>query len=84
MIGVLYVVLVVFIIAKFVLLLYDYQTYIRSSYMQLMSSYKIDNSILNAPAVDEIRVTKASPVTSQKILESQSGTEFTPIFELIQ
>lgn len=84
MLGVLYIILVVFIVAKFVVLLYEYQTYIRSTYTQLISSYKIDNSILNAPSVDDVRTTTSTPVTSHTILESQSGVEFSPIFELIQ
>ena len=84
MLGALYIVLVVFIFAKFVVLLYEYQTYIRSTYMQLISSYKIDNSILNAPVVEDVRATASAPVTSHSILESQSGVEFSPIFELIQ
>lgn len=82
MLSLLYIVLVVFIFIKLVVLLYEYQTYVRRSYLKLTSSYEIDNSILNTPVVKDVHAPK--PLASRTILESQSGVEFTPMFEVIQ
>lgn len=83
MLSILYIALVVFIFIKLIIALYEYQTYIRRSYMKLASSYEIDNSILNTHVVKDARASKPL-VASPTILESQSGAEFTPMFELIQ
>ena len=82
MLSLLYIVLVVFIFIKLVVLLYEYQTYVRRSYLKLTSSYELDNSILNTPVVKDVQAPK--PLAPRTILESQSGVEFTPMFEVIQ